>query len=156
LALLFGVSFSVLLLPSGCAMWPHVRRGPVVAEPPAVGPVVPSTPEPAPDDKDKDLVVRIVHEEVVVAAWAEPRSLPRGGGQAQIIVRLQKRGGAPFPGVEVRLRCSSGRLYSRGRVLTTDRRGMTRDRLTTTKTSVVTLNAGGKRYRFRVPVAEAE
>jgi hypothetical protein len=153
---LLAVGACVLVLPSGCALRSRVRRGPAVAEPPVETPVIPSTPEPAPDDKDKDLAVRVVNEEEVVAAWAEPRTLPPGGGQAQIIVRLQKRGGAPFPGVEVRLRCSTGRLYSLGRVLTTDTRGMTRDRLTTTKTSVVTLNAGGKRYRFNVPVGEAE
>jgi hypothetical protein len=33
---------------------------------------------------------------------------------------------------------------------------MTRDRLTTHATAVVTLNAGGTRYRFRVQVAGSE
>jgi hypothetical protein len=89
----------------------------------------------------------------VVAAWAEPPELPAGGGQAQILVRIQKRGGRRFPGVEVRLRTSSGTLYSSGRVLVTDAQGMTRDRVTTRKTAVITLNAGGTRYRFQVPVA---
>jgi hypothetical protein len=37
----------------------------------------------------------------------------------------------------------------------TDAQGMTRDRLTTRKTAVVTLNAGGTRYRFQVPVPES-
>jgi hypothetical protein len=32
---------------------------------------------------------------------------------------------------------------------------MTRDRLTARKTAVITLNAGGTRYRFQVPVAPA-
>ena len=91
-------------------------------------------------------------EEVVVAAWAEPSTLPAGGGQAQILVRAQKRGGAPFPGVEVRLRASTGRLYSEGRVLLTDANGMTRDRITLRRTTEITLNAGGTRYRFSVAV----
>jgi hypothetical protein len=90
--------------------------------------------------------------EVIVAAWAEPSNLPAGGGQAQILVRAQKRGGAPYPGVEVRLGTSVGALYSAGRTLVTDGRGMTRDRLTAHRTAEVTLNAGGTRYRFTVPV----
>jgi hypothetical protein len=102
------------------------------------------------------LPVKPVQEDIVVAAWAEPRELPPGGGQAQILVRVQKRGGARFPGVEVRLRTSIGSLYSAGRVLVTDAQGMTRDRLTTRRTAIVTLNAGGTRYRFRVPVPEPE
>jgi len=39
-------------------------------------------------------------------------------------------------------------------VLVTDASGMTRDRLITKKTATITLNAGGTRYRFRVPVGE--
>jgi hypothetical protein len=31
---------------------------------------------------------------------------------------------------------------------------MTRDRLTTPRAATITLNAGGTRYRFRVPTAE--
>ena len=89
----------------------------------------------------------------MVAAWAEPARLKEGGGVAQILIRLQKRNGKPYPGVEVGLQASRGRLFSQGRVLTTDARGMTRDRLTTRKTATVTLNAGGTRYTFRVPVA---
>jgi hypothetical protein len=68
-------------------------------------------------------------------------------------VRVQKRGGARFPGVEVSLGASDGTLYSGGHILVTDSQGMTRDRLTTTRTTTITLNAGGTRYRFRVPVA---
>ena len=111
-----------------------------------------ATPTPPPDDA---LAVKQADEEVVVAAWSEPRTLPPGGGQAQILVRAQKRGGAPFPGVEVRLRASVGSLYSGGKVLVTDGRGMTRDRLTTHRTAQITLNAGGTRYRFDVPVLPA-
>jgi len=87
-----------------------------------------------------------------VAAWSEPKVLPPGGGQAQILVRVQKRGGQPFPGVEVRLEASHGTLYSRGRILRTAANGMTRDRLTTRRSAEVTLNVGGMRYRFHVPV----
>jgi hypothetical protein len=121
--------------------------------PPAV--IGEATPEPSPattPPQDDTLTVKQADEEVVVAAWSEPRTLPPGGGQAHILVRAQKRGGAPFPGVEVRLRSSVGALYSGGKVLVTDARGMTRDRLTANKTAQVTLNAGGTRYRFDVPV----
>ena len=90
----------------------------------------------------------------MVAAWAEPAKLPERGGQSQILVRVQKRGGARFPDVEVRLRTSTGSLYSGSRVLVTDSQGMTRDRLTTRSTATITLNAGGTRYRFQVPVGE--
>ena len=99
------------------------------------------------------LPVKEVEEEIVVAAWAEPAHLGRGGGQTQILVRVQKRGGARFPGVEVSLGATAGTLYSGGHILVTDGQGMTRDRLTTNKTTTITLNSGGTRYRFRVPVA---
>jgi hypothetical protein len=95
-----------------------------------------------------------VEEEIVVAAWAEPSRLPPRGGQSQLLVRVQKRGGARFPGVEVSFAASTGSLYSGGRVLVTDSQGMTRDRITTSKTVTITLNAGGTRYRFQVPVGE--
>jgi len=101
------------------------------------------------------LPVKKAAEEVVVSAWAEPRHLPPGGGQSQILVRLRKRGGAPFEGVEVRLQASAGTLFSGGKVLVTDPSGQTRDRLTTRRTSEITLNAGGTVYRFRVPVGPA-
>ena len=109
-----------------------------------------------PSTPAEPLPVKKVEEEIVVAAWAEPSRLPSGGGQAQLLVRVQKRGGARFPGVEVSLGASAGTLYSAGRILVTDGQGMTRDRLTTTKTTTVTLNAGGTRYRFQVPVGEDE
>jgi len=98
------------------------------------------------------LAVKAVHEPLVIAAWAEPKRLPAGGGEAQILIRIQRPGGKPFAGVEVRLQTSEGTLFSAGRVLKTDKRGMTRDRLTTRRTATVTLNAGGTRYRFPVPV----
>ena len=123
--------------------------------PPPPPPGQPLTPEPQTKEEEESLPVKRVEEEIVVAAWAEPRQLPPGGGQAQILVRVQKRGGRRFPGVEVRLRTSKGALYSESRVLTTDAQGMTRDRLTTRRTTIVTLNAGGTRYRFQVPVEEA-
>jgi len=151
------VPLAVLVLPwalafASCATLGG-RREPPPPPPPLPGQAL--TPDsPVPPD-DEPLPVRVAEEPIVVAAWAEPRQLPAGGGQVQILVRIQKRGGRRFPGVEVRLRASPGSLYSGGRVLVTDDRGMTRDRLTTRKTAVVTLNAGGTRYRFQVPVAEA-
>ena len=108
----------------------------------------------APPEEEPPLVVKQVHEEIIVAAWAEPAKLPEGGGQSQILVRVQKRGGARFSEVEVRLRTSTGSLYSSGRILVTDGQGMTRDRLTTRSTATITLNAGGTSYRFQVPVGE--
>jgi hypothetical protein len=91
--------------------------------------------------------------EVIVSAWSEPRQLPPGGGQAQLIVRLRKRGGAPYPGVQVRLGTTSGSLFSRGQVLVTEPNGITRDRLSTNSTARVTVNAGGTIYSFDVPVS---
>jgi hypothetical protein len=102
------------------------------------------------------LPVTAAAEEVVVAAWSEPKELPPAGGQAQILVRAQKRGGAPFPGVEVRLSASGGDLFSGGKVLVTDTTGRTRDRLTARKLTLVTVNAGGTVYRFRVPLRAPE
>jgi hypothetical protein len=98
------------------------------------------------------LPVKKASEEVVVAAWSEPKQLPVGGGQSQILVRAQKRGGTPFSGVEVRIQVSGGTLYSQGKVLITDAAGRTRDRLTARKPALITVNAGGTVYRFRVSV----
>jgi hypothetical protein len=123
---------------AGCGAVRHGPQGP----PPA-----------APDSPPPPLPVDKAPEDVIVAAWAEPSRLPPAGGQAQILVRLQKRGGVPFPGVQVRLRTSAGNLYSDGKVLVTDSSGRTRDRLTTHSSAHITLNAGGTVYRFRVPVA---
>jgi hypothetical protein len=131
-----------VVLVAGCGP----KRPPVVA-PTARPPVSPAPRpgEPAPVAKAKG--------EVIVSAWSEPRQLPPGGGQAQLIVRLRQRGGAPFPGVEVRLATTAGRLYSRGQVLVTEANGITRDRLSTSTTARVTVNAGGTHYSFDVPVA---
>jgi hypothetical protein len=54
----------------------------------------------------------------------------------------------------VRLHASHGTLFSGGKTLLTDAQGMTRDRLTTQRSSTITMNAGGTRYRFQVPVTE--
>jgi len=107
-------------------------------------------PEVTPTPRKK---VRKALEEVVVAAWAEPSRLDEGGGQAQVLVRLQRRNGRPYPGVDVQLSASNGKLFSAGRVLVSNASGMTRDRLTTSRTATVTVNAGGTRYRFKVAVA---
>lgn len=112
----------------------------------------PAAPAPAPSPTLPPLPVKKATEEVVVAAWAEPKRLPPMGGSSQILVRLRKRGGAPYDGVEVRLQTSAGRLFSGGKVLVTDAAGQTRDRLTTSRTAEVTLNAGGTVYRFHVSV----
>ena len=114
------------------------------------GPEAPGT---AATDEPPPLPVEKAPEDVVVVAWAEPARLPAAGGQAQILVRLQKAGGTPFAGVQVRLRTSAGSLFSDGRVLVTDEAGRTRDRLTTRRSAAITLNAGGTVYRFRVPVS---
>ncbi len=124
-----------------------------LAPPPPEPPPPPPAPAPAPPSPTEDaLAVREVAEPIVVSAWAEPRHLPAGGGQAQILVRVQKRNGVRLSGVEVRLQTSEGKLFSDGHVLQTDAQGMTRDRLTTHQTATVTLNAGGTRYSFEVVV----
>jgi hypothetical protein len=140
---------TLTLLLAAALAWPSagcsvVRRGPAGAPPPGE-PAAPDLPPPP-------LPVEKAPEDVIVAAWAEPSRLPAAGGQTQILVRLQKRGGVPFPGVQVRLRTSAGSLYSDGKVLVTDSAGRTRDRLTTHSSAHITLNAGGTVYRFRVPV----
>jgi hypothetical protein len=151
--LLVGLLLPVLLAAPGCRT---TTRKPEVAGAPE-GPPPAALPPPPPEvlkGEEPELAVKKVQQEIVVAAWAEPRALPEAGGQAQLLVRVQKRGGAPFPGVEVRFKTSTGSLYSRGKVLVTDRGGLTRDRVTTRKTATITLNAGGTRYTFQVPVGE--
>jgi hypothetical protein len=127
------------------------RRDPVSSVPADATPA-PSPQAPDAVSKIEGLEVTRAPDEVVVTSWAEPKYLPPGGGIAQILVRTQRRGGIPFPGVEVRLKTNAGTLYSAGRVLITDRSGMTRDRLTTTRSAQITMNAGGTRFRFLVPV----
>ncbi len=129
----------------------RTARPPVAGVPTPGGALPPDRARPA---EEEDLPVKKVQEEIIVAAWAEPKALSSEGGQAQLLVRVQKKGGAAFPGVEVRFRTSTGMLYSGGKILVTDERGRTRDRLTIRETATVTLNAGGTRYRFRVPVGE--
>jgi hypothetical protein len=111
-------------------------------------PATPPTPEPTPLPP-----VATAAEPVVVRAWAEPRQLPPAGGQAQILVLARKRNGDPLPGVEVRVEASEGTLFSASRILTTDAAGRTRDRLTTRRSSTVTVNVGGSIHRIEVAVA---
>jgi hypothetical protein len=132
-----------------------VRKPEVAGAPEASAPAsTEAAPAFDPKAEDPEIVVKKVQEEIVVAAWAEPKVLPPGGGQAQLLVRVQKRGGAAFPGVEVRFKTSNGSLYSKGKILVTDGMGRTRDRLNAKETTTVNLNAGGTRYSFQVPVSE--
>jgi hypothetical protein len=132
---------------------PPAPPAPPPAEPtPAPTPPV-AQPYPLPTTPPQDpLLVRPAALPIQVRAWAEPSRLPPGGGSAQILVRVTKKGGAPVEGVEVRLATSAGSLFSDARVMVTDARGMTRDRLTTSEPAVLTLNAGGTRVSFSVDV----
>lgn len=141
-----------LVGPTACR-W--VATPPVAPPSPSAPPAASPVPGPTPTPLMVRRPVKRASEEVVVAAWAEPARLPPQGGQARLFVRAQKRNGQPFPGVEVRLEASQGRLQSRGRLLITDAAGMASDRLTTRATASVVLNAGGTRYKFDLPVAEA-
>ena len=143
------VAFALVIALPACQSAP--RRPP--AEPTTTTGVPPVDQTPPPTSEDP-LTVAPVAEPFTVAAWAEPTKLPPLGGQCQIIVRVMKRGGAPLAGVEVRLSASKGSLYSAGRILVTDAAGKTRDRLTARTGSTITLNAGGTRYRFEVPLAD--
>jgi hypothetical protein len=91
--------------------------------------------------------------EIVIAAWTEPTVIPRGGGPVSVLVRVQRVGGGPYPGVQVRLRTSTGRLTSGGKPLVTDSQGMTRDRLTAKKPAELLVQVGDTRYRFKVAMA---
>jgi hypothetical protein len=126
---------------------------PAPAPPPPAEPVSPKAAERPALEASEPLPVTPVPEPIVVEAWSEPKHLPPWGGDVQILVRVQKRGGRRYPGVEVRLVTSTGTLFSRGGLLVTDSQGMTRDRLTATEAATITLNAGGTRYRFLVPMA---
>src|SRR5438093_12531409 len=95
-----AITLGLALAVAGCGLFHHKEKAPAI----------PTEPPPP-------LPVKKASEEVVVAAWAEPARLPPGGGQAQVLVRLQKRGGAPFEGVEVRLTVAGGQLFSGGKVL---------------------------------------
>jgi hypothetical protein len=103
----------------------------------------------------KKAVVVPKRGEIVIAAWTEPRQLPRGGGQVQVLVRVQRVGGGPYPGVQVRLSTNAGTLFSAGSALVTDAQGMTRDRLTSKRAASVLVQIGDTRYRFKVAMASA-
>jgi hypothetical protein len=123
---------------------------------PSRPPVAGQEPPPGKEEGPPPLPVKKASEEVVVAAWSEPKQLPAAGGQAQILVRAQKRGGTAFSGVEVRIQVEGGTLFSKGKILITDAGGRTRDRLTARKPALITVNAGGTVYRFRVPLRSHE
>ena len=146
----------VFLLGASCGKLGSSRKYPPPPPPPPSTAGEPLTPDPAPPaavaGEPQPLPVKKVPDPIVVAAWAEPKRLPPWGGQVQILVRVQKRGGARYPGVEVRLATTTGSLYSKGGVLVTDSQGMTRDRLTAREAAVIILNAGGTRYRFQIPL----
>ena len=91
-------------------------------------------------------------EPVTVRAWAEPRLLPPAGGQAQIIVLARKRNGDPYEALEVRFTTTEGALFSKSKVLLTDSSGRTRDRLTTRRSAVVTVDVGGTVQEVAVAV----
>jgi hypothetical protein len=104
--LLTALSFITVL--GGCA-----PSRPKVVSTPAPRPTRPSpTPTPArvAGAHPEPLPVEKARGEVIVAAWSEPRQMAPGGGQAQIVVRLQQRGGSPYPGVEVRIAVDQGAL----------------------------------------------
>lgn len=107
----------------------------------------------APDRNDASATPRPIiprRGEIVIAAWTEPRHLPEGGGQVQVLVRVQRVGGGPYPGVQVQLRSTSGKLGSAGKALVTDTQGMTRDVLRATPPVGVIVRSGDTRYRFQV------
>ncbi len=133
----------------------------VTTEPPAPSAEPLPTPAPAPEPAAPTVEERRPEEPfdvtpaegpISVSVWAEPKHLPPGGGQTQILVRVQQHGNKPVAGLEVRIKSSSGSLYSRGRLLVTDARGMTRDRLTTNGPATITVNAGGVRQELLVSV----
>ena len=88
----------------------RTARPPAAGEPASGGTYASPPPGRTRGEEEEYLPVKKVQEEIIVAAWAEPKALPEGGGQSQLLVRVQKKGGAPFPGVEVRFRTSAGTL----------------------------------------------
>jgi hypothetical protein len=135
----WALLFLVLIAAPACGLF---------GEGPPRAPEAPPTPEPTPLPP-----VARAAEPVVVRAWAEPRQLPPAGGQTQVLVLVRKRNGDPFEGVEVRVEASEGTLFSASRILTTDASGRTRDRLTTRRSSKVTVNVGGSMHEIEVAVA---
>ena len=132
------------------------KAPPVSPLPPPPTTVAAPSPAPSPSAAPEARPVAKAKEEVIVSAWAEPKVLPPGGGEAGIRVSLRKRGGRPYPNVEVRVEASSGRLASGGQILLTDDAGVARDRLQTRRGARITVNAGGTFYRFEVPVQVPE
>jgi hypothetical protein len=119
---------------------------------PAVTPEATPYPMPSPAAESRE-VVRF-DGDAVLNVWTEPRRLPLGGGQAQVIVRVLRRNGRPLPGVEVRITSSGGALFSQGRILTTDDRGMVRDSLTVSQPTTITVDAGGRARRVELLLGE--
>jgi len=135
----------------GVPMAPTPVPTPTPAPEPTPEPEAADVPQPTPEPMRP---VMSSNRRIAVSVWSEPRQLPAGGGQAQILVRVQTRSNEPAPGIEVRLATDEGNLYSNGRLLVTDGRGMTRDRLTTNRSARVTVNAGGVIEELLVTVGE--
>jgi hypothetical protein len=136
-----------LLALSACGV---ITRRPPAAALPADTPAAPPSPAPTPTP----IIPR--RSEIVIAAWTEPRYLPQGGGPVQILVRVRRVGGGPYPGVQVQVQTSAGSLFSAGRPLVTDVQGMCRDRLTTNRPANVVVQIGDTRYRLKVtPLPES-
>jgi hypothetical protein len=127
----------VAVLTAGCRFVPGHRVGAAPAPPPTPTPIIPR------------------HGEVVIAAWAEPRTIARSGGQVQIVVRVQRAGDGAYPGVQVTTQADHGTLASEGRPLVTDADGMIHDRLTTKASTQVIVQVGDMRYRFKVALRAA-
>jgi hypothetical protein len=165
-----ALSCIIVLAGLGIVACATTSRPPAVAGMPGVAvaptPLPTPTPEPTPEPEVVEAVeapqptpepmrpVMSAERRIGVSVWSEPRQLPAGGGQAQILVRVRTRSNEPAPGVEVRLATDEGQLYSQGRLLVTDARGMTRDRLTTNRSARVTVNAGGVIEELFVSVGE--
>src|SRR5262245_53708759 len=90
----FTACLLAALLAGGCETLGHKEPPPPPPPPPGTA----LTPEPESAEQEPGPVTKVA-EPIVVAAWAEPKELPPGGGQAQIMVRIQKEGGKRFPGV---------------------------------------------------------
>jgi hypothetical protein len=156
-ALALTAAALVGLLASGCA---GTQRPPVVigaptparteGQPQATPAVAIPSPSATPSLDGESRALARVDGDIVISVWTEPRRLPVGGGQAQVIVRVLKRSGRPLPGVEVRITSSSGTLFSQGKILTTDARGMARDSLTTTQATSLNVAAGGREQQVEL------
>lgn len=147
-----SLAVSIAVLSAGCGLFREERPRPPAPPPTPPSPSPPATPTPPPPavpEPVPEAPVRatpgVTPAEGVarVVVSAEPRALPPFGGQAQILVRVTRRDGTPYPGVEVRLSTTAGTLFSQGQTLVTDAAGRTRDRLTTREAATVTVNAGG-------------